>query len=601
MVFMNIDELLRAFKCGELRIDDFYNELLAHIEATPDHCVFITRLTREQVFAHVNRLKDKDIGSLPLYGIPFVIKDNIDLADVPTTAGCPSFAYTPEKSATVVQKLVDAGAIPLGKANMDQFATGLVGTRSPYGAGQNSFNRAYISGGSSSGSALAVALGFACFALGTDTAGSGRVPAAFNNLVGLKPSCGRLSTTGLVPACRSIDCISIFALNAQDAATVLQVAEGFDADDPWSTQAKTGVDAGRMMKSAVCVGIPSSSQLQFFGDDEYARLFAEACDVLRAQGATLVELDFTPLLSAARLLYEGPWVAERYAAIESLIENNPDAVFPVTREITLQARGKTAVQAFKAEYQMQAFRRASEALLAQADLFMTPTAGTIYRIDEVNADPVRLNSNLGYYTNFMNLLGLAAVSAPAGFRRDGLPFGVTLFASRDTDYALLRWADRIHRATVNCAGALKQALPEVTWPALLPEHVSIAVCGAHMEGLPLNHQLTSRHAYLIERTTTSSQYRLFALPGGPPHRPGLLRVSERGVAIEVEVWALHQSQWGSFMAQIPAPLCLGQVQLASGRSATGFLCEASSCETSAVVGARDISALGGWRKYLSCS
>jgi allophanate hydrolase len=589
-----ISELLRAYRSGVLTPAQFFSRLLNHIDTTADHHTFITRLTREQVFAYVDRLQANAMTSLPLYGIPFVIKDNIDLAGILTTAGCPAFAYTPDKSATVVQQLIDAGAIPLGKANMDQFATGLVGTRSPYGAGQNSFNREYISGGSSSGSALAVALGFASFALGTDTAGSGRVPAAYNNLIGLKPSCGRLSTQGMVPACRSIDCISIFALTAEDAATVLAVAEGFDGDDPWSKPAATSMQAGRMMRASLHVGIPQSAQLQFFGDDDYAQLFAEVCAVMRSQGATLVELDFTPLLFAAKLLYEGPWVAERYAAIESLLESNPDAVHPVTREITLQACGKTAVQAFKAQYQMQTLRRAGDVLLAQADLFMTPTAGTIYRIAEVNADPIRLNSNLGYYTNFMNLLDLAAVSAPAGFRRDGLPFGITLFAARDTDYALLRWADRVQRTIAKYGGANKHTMPDITWPALLPEHMPIAVCGAHMEGLPLNHQLISRHAYLLERTATAPEYRFYALPGGPPHRPGLVRVNEHGVAIEVEVWAVHQSQWGAFMAQIPAPLCLGRIQLASGQWVTGFLCEAAG-----VASAFDISDLGSWRKYLS--
>ncbi|MGC3980729.1 MAG: allophanate hydrolase [Steroidobacteraceae bacterium] len=587
-----ISDLLGAYRQRRITPETFFEQLLQRIDAAPEHHVWITRLTQQQVMQYVQALQAKSLD-LPLYGVPFVIKDNIDLAGIATTAGCPAFAYTPDKSAAVVQKLIDAGAIPLGKANMDQFATGLVGTRSPHGAGKNSFNPEYVSGGSSSGSALAVALGYASFALGTDTAGSGRVPAAFNNLIGLKPSCGRLSTQGLVPACRSIDCISIFALTAADAANVLQVAEGFDAGDPWSRPAHTSVQAGGMQREQFRVGIPKPEQLQFFGDQEYARLFGLACRNIESLGGTLVEVDFAPLLETARLLYEGPWVAERYAAIEALIEQQPEAIHPVTREITLTARGRTAVQTFQAQYRLQALQRAAAAVLAQADVFMTPTAGTIYRIADVEADPIRLNSNLGYYTNFMNLLDLAAVSVPAGFRSDGLPFGVTLFAERDTDMALLNMADRLHHAGVSTLGVLSWRLPAQSLPALLPEFIAIAVCGAHMEGLPLNQQLLSLGAYLLQRTRTAAQYRCFALPGGPPHRPGLVRVESGGASIELEVWALPQSQWGSFMAGIPAPLCLGQVQLESGGHVTGFLCEGH-----VVNGARDISGFGGWRAYL---
>ncbi len=531
---------------------------------------------------------------LPLYGVPFVIKDNIDLAQVPTTAGCPAFAYTPAVSATVVQKLMDAGAIPLGKTNMDQFATGLVGTRSPHGAGRNSFNPEYVSGGSSSGSALAVALGLASFSLGTDTAGSGRVPAAFNNLIGLKPSCGRLSNTGLVPACRSIDCISIFALTAVDAASVLQVAQGHDVTDPWSRQVQTACASGKMQRDSLRIGVPRADQLQFFGDHEYARLFEVARRNVESLGGQCIEVDFSPLLETAGLLYAGPWVAERYAAIESLIETQPEVIHPVTRAITLGAHGRTAVQTFQAQYRLQELKRAADLLITQADVFMTPTAGTIYRIAELDAEPIKLNSNLGYYTNFMNLLDLAAVAVPSGFRRDGLPFGVTLFAGRDTDEALLRIADRLQRVSVSTVGATQWPLPAQSLPALLPDYRAMVVCGAHMQGLPLNGQLTDRGGYLLQRTRTASHYRFFALPGGPPHRPGLVRAERDGVQIEVEVWALPNSQWGSFMAGIPAPLCIGQVQLEDGSQVAGFL-----CERYATAAARDISGFGSWRAYLA--
>ncbi len=588
-----ISELLNAYRQQRITPQQFFARLLQRIDQAPEHHVWITRLTAAEVQAYVDKLQGKSPADLPLYGVPFVIKDNIDLAGITTTAGCPAFAYTPQQSATVVQQLIDAGAIPLGKANMDQFATGLVGARSPYGAGKNSFNPEYVSGGSSSGSALAVAMGFASFALGTDTAGSGRVPAAFNNLIGLKPSIGRLSTTGLVPACRSIDCISIFTLTAADAAAVLQVAQGFDAADPWSRVVQTAGVAGALQRASFKVGVPRAEQLQFFGDAEYARLFEQARRNVLSLGGEIVEVDFSALLEAAQLLYEGPWVAERYAAIEALIETNPDALHPVTRAITLGARGRTAVQCFQAQYRLQALKRAAELLLQQADVFLTPTAGTLYRIAELEANPIQLNSNLGYYTNFMNLLDLAAVAVPTGFRADGLPFGVTLFAQRDTDMALLQLADRLQHASVSTVGATQCALPMQCMPALLPDFIAIAVCGAHMQGLPLNHQLTSRGGYLLQHTRTAAQYRFYALPGGPPHRPGLVRVERDGVNIEVEVWALPVAEWGSFMAGIPAPLCLGQVRLEDASSVTGFLCEGQ-----ATLAARDISGFGGWRAYL---
>jgi allophanate hydrolase len=589
-----ISELLAAYRQQRITPEEFFPQLLQRIEQGPEHHVWITRLSIAQVMNYVAALKGKRSEDLPLYGVPFVIKDNIDLAGIPTTAACPEFAYTPDKSATVVQRLIDAGAIPLGKTNMDQFATGLVGTRSPHGAARNSFNAEYVSGGSSSGSALAVAMGFASFSLGTDTAGSGRVPAAFNNLIGLKPSCGRISNTGMVPACRSLDSVSIFALTAPDANTVLQVAQASDATDPWSRVAAVSLRAGGIQGETFRVGVPKPEQLQFFGDTEYARLFALARTNIEALGGTIIELDFTPLFEAARLLYEGPWVAERYAAIESFIEQHADALHPVTREITLTAVGRTAIDTFKSQYRLQELKQAANKVLAQVDVCMTPTAGTIYKIAELEADPVRLNSNLGYYTNFMNLLDLAAVAVPTGFRNDRMPFGITLFAERDTDESLLRLADRLHHASVSTLGATSWPVPAQALPQLLPGFIAIAVCGAHMHGLPLNRQLTERGAYLLQHTRTTSQYRFFALPGGPPHRPGLIKVEQGGVQIEVEVWALPHTQWGSFTAGIPAPLCLGQVQIEGGSQVTGFLCEAY-----AVVAARDISSFGGWRNYLA--
>jgi len=595
-----ISDLRRCYADGSLTPALVMQQLLEAADRAESHNIWITRLSRAEVMRHVDALSDRVIDELPLYGIPFVIKDNIDLEGVPTTAGCPAFAYTPQRSATVVQKLIDAGAIPLGKSNLDQFATGLVGTRSPYGACRNSVDPAFISGGSSAGSAVAVAAGLASFSLGTDTAGSGRVPAAFNNILGLKPSLGRLSTAGVVPACRSLDCVSIFALTADDAAGVLGVAEGFDAADPYSRALQNrAIDGLRF-------GVPRADQLRFFGDAEYARLFEDAVRRLEGLGGSAVEIDFAPFLDAARLLYEGPWIAERFAAVGAFLESNPDAVLDVTRQIIAAGKTPSAAAAFAGQYRLAELERASEQAWARVDLLLTPTAGTIYSIASVEADPIARNATLGYYTNFVNLFDLAAVAVPAGFRSDGLPFGVTLVARNSTDRGLLAVADLLHRAGVQTLGASKQSLPPrpASTPATVApatvataavvalDHIAVAVCGAHMSGLALNHQLRERAGQLLQTTRTKACYRLFALPGGPPHRPGLVRVTSGGGAIDVEVWSLPTEQVGSFLSGIPAPLGLGKIELESGAWVTGFLCEAFAAE-----GAVDITAYGGWRDY----
>src|ERR1700736_2897229 len=515
-----ISDLRSGYLANRFTPAEVMARLMDRADGAEQRHIWITRLSHDQVMGYVRALQPRSIEDLPLYGIPFVIKDNIDLAGVPTTAACPPFAYVPTRSASVVQRLIDAGAIPLGKTNLDQFATGLVGTRSPHGACRNSFNAEYISGGSSSGSAVAVATGLASFSLGTDTAGSGRVPAAFNNLVGLKPSLGRVSTRGVVPACRSLDCVSIFALTARDAASVLDVAEAFDAEDPYARK------LGNVAIPSLRFGVPRREQLEFFGDPEYARLFDASIARLESSGGIRVDIDFAPFLDAARLLYEGPWVAERYAAIGRFMEAHPDALFPATARIIGGGRKPSAVEAFEGEYQLKALKRASEAAWSQVDFIVTPTAGTIHTIAAVDSDPIRLNATLGYYTNFMNLFDLAGVAVPAGFRSDGLPFCVTL-----------------------------------------------AVCGAHMEGLALNPQLRDRGGYFLQRAHTSPSYRLYALPGGPPHRPGLVRVPRGGAAIDIEIWALPTEQVGSFVAGIPAPLGIGKVELESGAEIAGFICE----------------------------
>lgn len=441
---LNIKTLRAQYLSGELTPSKLVEALSASIKQEDEHHIWIRRLSLDEMMVYADKIKDIDPASLPLYGIPFAIKDNIDLAGIPTTAGCPDYSYLPEKSATIVQKLIDAGAIPVGKTNLDQFATGLVGTRSPYGACKNSINPEFISGGSSAGSAVSVALGMASFSLGTDTAGSGRVPAAFNNLVGLKPTCGLLSTLGVVPACRTLDCVSIFALTAEDAAIVLDVAKGFDTEDPYSRREI----ASHKIEKNFTFGVPQENQLEFFDNSETKGLFNDAIKRMEAIGGKKVVIDFAPFLETARLLYEGPWLAERYAAIQSFIEKTPESLFPVTKQIISSASRFTAVDTYNAQYRLKALQRVNESIWNEIDILMTPTAGTIYTIKEVELDPVRTNSNLGYYTNFMNLLDLSAIAVPAGFQSDQLPFGVTLAAPAYGDKALLALGSRLH-ATLN--------------------------------------------------------------------------------------------------------------------------------------------------------
>jgi len=432
---MTISQLKNEYLNKTLTPRELIAAIKKKIEAHADNPIWIHLLSDEELEPYLAKLDSGDPASLPLYGIPFSIKDNIDLAGVPTTAACPDFSYVPEKSAYVVERLLEAGAIPVGKSNLDQFATGLVGTRSPYGAGKNSINPDYISGGSSSGSALSVALEMAAFSLGTDTAGSGRVPAAFNNLVGVKPSKGVLSTSGLVPACRSLDCISIFANTTEDAQRVFDIAASFDESDPYS---RPMPETQKSPLTTFRFAIPKKEQLKFFGDSEAETLYYKAIEHFESMGGTAVESDFSPLFEAADLLYYGPWVTERYVAVKTMIEEKPKSFIDVTRTIIESGKTKSAEDYFNAEYKLKAYRRQADKLMADVAFALTPTTGTIYTIDEVNADPIQLNTNLGYYTNFMNLLDFSAYAVPAGFRENGLPFGVTLFAEAFEDRKLMQ-------------------------------------------------------------------------------------------------------------------------------------------------------------------
>jgi allophanate hydrolase len=593
MPSLDLASLATAYRSRALTPLALIEQLLVERRRHAANNIWITELDDETLRERARSLSAIDPQSLPLYGVPFAIKDNIDLAGVPTTAGCSAFAYRPEVSAPVVQALIDAGAIALGKTNLDQFATGLVGTRSPYGICKNAFDARFISGGSSSGSAVAVALGLASFALGTDTAGSGRVPAAFNNLIGYKPTLGSLSMHGVVPACRSLDAMSIFALTADDARRVAQVAVKFDAQDAWSRPARLPARRGWGALSRFRFAVPKPAQLEFFGNDAYAGLFDAAVQRMRDLGGEAHEVDIEPLLETARLLYEGPWVAERYLATDALLTTQPEAMLEVTRRIIQGGAAPKALDLFRAEYRLKSLLRQAQGVWDSAEVLLLPTAGTHYRIDEEQADPIRLNSTLGRYTNFVNLMDLGAVAVPAGFTNERLPFGVSLIAPAWSDADLLTLAGRLQRAAVSTLGATSLPLPAAEIAPHDQSLVDVMVCGAHMSGLPLNKQLLERGAWQVSTTRTAPNYRFYALPGGPPYRPGLVQVSDGGVAVDVEVWRMPMEHFGSFVAGIPAPLGIGKVKLEDGGLVSGFLCESLG-----VADAKDISELGGWRQYL---
>jgi allophanate hydrolase len=587
--------LRERLRSGALTPTALARDVLAAAGEGDRHHAWIYRLPDAAVLERARALEaDPSAHNLPLYGIPFAVKDNIDAAGLPTTAACPAFSYMAKHNAGVVQRLLDAGAVLIGKTNLDQFATGLVGTRSPYGACHNAFNPDYISGGSSSGSAVAVALNQVSFALGTDTAGSGRVPAGFNNIVGLKPTHGLLSTSGVVPACRSLDCVSIFALTASDAWNVFAVARGFDAADPYSRDQQP---SRHLPPATFRCGVPRPSQLEFCGDRESERLFHLTLERIAGAGATLVEIDYEALRETAALLYQGPWIAERMAAIGDFFAQRQRDMLPVTRDVIAGATAYSAADAFKASYRLQALKKITAAQFAQIDVLAVPTAPTIYTIAQVEAEPLKLNSSLAVYTNFVNLLDLAAIAVPAGMRGDGLPNGVTLIAPAYSEPLLCELGDRLHRASGVALGATAFALPPAphSWRDPAGDAVvRIAVVGAHLAGMPLNHQLTGRGAQFECNARTAPDYQLYLLPDTTPAKPGLVRCAHgTGHRIEVEIWRMPVERYGSFVADIPSPLGIGTLALDDGSSVQGFI-----CESSAVAGAQDISESGGWRNFI---
>ena len=587
-----IAEILQAHRSGTSP-EETIARTYARIREHDDPAIFITLRDEKDALAEAKALAQRGDTSLPLYGVPFAVKDNIDVAGMPTTAACPDFAYTAKADATAVARLRAAGAIPVGKTNLDQFATGLVGVRSPYGVPRNAFDPKLIPGGSSAGSGVAVAAGLVPFSLGTDTAGSGRIPAGLGNIVGLKPSLGAVSTAGLVPACRTLDCISVFALTVDEAWTAFSIMAGPDIADPYTRNRPIGTPGPL---PPLRIGVPIKGARVFFGDQASAAEFEAAIARFAGLGATIVEIDIEPFYETARLLYEGPWVAERYLAAQKLIASSPESMHPVTREIILGGARPSAADAFAAFYKLEDLRRVRDHVFRRIDVLLVPTMPTVYTVEQVLADPIQLNSRLGTYTNFVNLLDLAGLALPASLRRDGIPFGVTVLAPGGSDALLASLGRVFHADTGLPMGATGESQPPLapSSAAPAPGEIAIAVVGAHMSGMPLNGELTSLGARFLESAATAPSYRLFALNDKPPARPGMLRVANDGASIALEIWALPAEGFGRFVAAIPAPLSIGTLTLADGRAVKGFL-----AESDAVNGARDISSFGGWRAFVA--
>ena len=590
-----IPELLAAHRAGRSPVETM-REVYRRIAVLDDAAVFITLRPEAEVIEEARALELAGAGGKPLFGVPFAVKDNIDVAGLPTTAACPAFAFLPTMSAHAVQRLVDAGAIVIGKTNLDQFATGLVGVRSPYGAPRNALRGDLVPGGSSSGSGVAVAAGLVPFSLGTDTAGSGRVPAALNGIVGLKPSLGLVSTRGVLPACRTLDCVSVFAQTVEDAGIVLGVIARYDEDDPYSR--RYAPVSALAAPPSFRLGVPDAASLAFFGDSDAEAAFAEDRARLERLGATVLEIDLSPFYAVAALLYDGPWVAERYAAIRTFIEAQPDALHPITHVITTSALRHGAVATFEALYELARLKRAIEPVLAGLDALLVPSIPAIYTLADLEAEPILFNSRLGTYTNFVNLLDLAAIAVPSGMRRDGLPSSVTLIGRAGSDARLGAIAEALQAEAAQPMGASGRPPPARTTPyaSIPPGFVEMAVVGAHLSGMPLNAELLELGGIFLREVETPASYRLYALDGTSPRKPGLLRVAAgTGHAIKAEIWALPVAAFGLFLSRIPAPLGHWNHPI----SPTAFRSKASSCEAEAVRLAQDVSTFGGWRAYVA--
>lgn len=588
-VCLDIAVLRSLYKSGELTPRELLNKLDEFNKGFSSHNIWIHYLSSEERESYLSKLEESSIDSLPLYGVPFAIKDNIALKGIRTTAGNKHLNLLPTESAFVVQKLIEAGAIPIGKTNLDQFATGLNGTRSDFGACRNAVDSKYVSGGSSSGSAVAVALGLVSFSLGTDTAGSGRVPAALNNIVGLKPTLGRLSVEGLIPACLTIDCISIFGRSAEQSNLILSIADAFNPKDAWQ---KEKMPPLRLIGESFVFGVPSTEYLQFPEYPEAEKLFATSVEALEDMGGRSIEIDFAPFCEAAALLYDGPWVNERQIAIDKLI-SDPSKVNETVRKVLSSSSDYSAYDAFASFYRLKELKRICDNILTSVDFIVTPTTPGPFTIEDMEIDPVTLNSRLGAYTNFVNMLDYSAIAIPSGFLDNSMPWGITLFGPAWSDTELANLAGRYHSQTGTFIGATNNNLEKSTVQKS-ERTIDVAVCGAHLDGLPLNWQLRERGAVRIKEAKTASCYNFYVLDGGPPFRPGLVRSPQGGGAIDVEIWRISEDQFGSFVSEIPHPLGIGQVELSDGNWATSFICEPCGIE-----GAQEITGFKSWKKYIA--
>ncbi|WP_346243929.1 allophanate hydrolase [Shouchella clausii] len=570
MAWETITQLRAAYLAKQTTPEAEVNRIIEQAQVDRDYNIWISAPAKSQIEPFLARLAKLDPKEAPLWGIPFAVKDNIDVQGYETTAGCPDYAYMPEKSATVVDRLVAAGAIPIGKTNLDQFATGLVGTRSPYGETKNGCNPSYISGGSSSGSAVAVARKQVLFALGTDTAGSGRVPASVHGLIGWKPSIGAWPTTGVVPACASIDCVTVFTHTIEDAYKIDKVVRGLDSDDPFSK-----------MSMPLAVGeptryiLPKKESLRFYGP--HATAFEEAWEasvsLLETQEAQVDFIDTALLAEAASLLYDGPLVAERWAAVGAFIDRHPQAAFPVTEKVIRTGQTYDAAALFTAQHKLKAIKRDVWNCLGENSVLMMPTNGGTYTREEVRESPISTNNDMGLYTNHCNLLDLCAIAVPGAKQADGLPFGITFFAPHDGEHLVIGAA--------------------AAWSNACEPKAIIAVCGLHMRGFPLEPEMHKHRAVFKEEARTAPAYKLARLPGEVA-KPGLIKQNSGGSAIELELWEMPQSELGRFLATIPAPLGLGKLKLSDGREVIGFICEGAAAEE-----AEEITAFGGWRKAMA--
>jgi len=587
----DITSLHRAYGNG-MHISEIISECYRRIEEAADPGIFLQLIDPDMAQEDAKKLGTFNPITKPLWGIPFAVKDNIDVGDMPTTAACPAYDYKADADAFVVAQLRKAGAILIGKTNLDQFATGLVGTRSPYPPPKNAVDPKIVPGGSSSGSSVAVARGLVSFSLGTDTAGSGRVPAALNNIVGLKPTLGALSASGVVPACRTLDTISIFALTVEDAYRAFQVASVYDPRDAYSRELP--VKDLQEVPPAFRVGVPTRETREFFGDAIQSASFDDAIVSIGALGGDIVEIDFTPFYDVANMLYEGAWVAERFTVIANLLQENPDAVHPVTRAIINKANDLSAADAFLGMYRLQELKRIVAPLIESVDMFCVPSIPTFYSLADLEEDPIGPNARLGTYTNFVNLLDLCGIAVPVAARTDGRPGSVTLLAKAGKDSLVASLASLLHYRSEVRLGA-------TDWPLPLPPEIKsvtseneicLAAVGAHMSGLPLNGELVSLGGRFLKKAKTAPNYRLYSLAGGPPFRPGLMR-EKTGNMIDLEIWAIPARKFGEFLRGIPSPLGIGSVLLSDGTTVNGFICEPAGLE-----GATDITKYGGWRNFL---